>query len=80
MPMDQIILDFKEGRKAFKKTRIAMTVTTDRLDNMINAIGESSFMFKMLNKSEQIDFLLFYAEKSMINSPHIDITPISEKN
>lgn len=73
MQLDQIILDFKDDRKCFKKTSINVSVNEKRLNNMINSIGNDCFMFKMLNKSEQIDFLLYFAEKSMVGSDMINL-------
>ena len=73
MGLEEIIIDFKKGRTNFKKVSVNVSVNEKRLNNMINSIGESCFFFKMLNKSEQFDFLLEIAEKSLSNSNLVDL-------
>ena len=76
MPLSQKIFEFRDERSNFKKERITFTANKERLDNMLNAISRQSTHFKMLNKSEQIDFLLYFAEKAMANSEIINLTPV----
>lgn len=73
MQLEEIIIDFKKSRTNFKKVSVNVSVNEKRLKNMTEAIGNQCFFFKMLNKSEQFDFLLEIAEKSLSNSNLVDL-------
>jgi len=73
MSLEEIVVDFKRKRSNHKKVSLNVSVNEARLNNMINAISDKAFVFNMLNKSEQVDFLLDIAEKSLSHSNLVDL-------
>ena len=65
---NEIVL-MKEQRDARKKKNINVTLDETRMNDLKEKFAEKSPFFKMINKSEQIDFMLYFLEKYMNSSP-----------
>ncbi len=78
MTVNNMVLNFKFNRDSskIKKTSANLTLLTDRFDNLHNAISNKSEHFKVLNKSEQVDFMLYLLELCLETSTQIDLKPI----
>jgi hypothetical protein len=64
----EIISDFKEERKKLKKIRTSITLSEERIDKIFSATSKACPGFNLLSDSEKIEFIIFYAEKTMRNS------------
>ena len=65
---NEIVL-MKEQRDGRKKKNINVTLDETRMNDLKEKFAEKSPFFKMINKSEQIDFMFYFLEKYMNSSP-----------
>ena len=80
MFLQKEILDFKESRMDFKKTSLHVSVNGLRLENICNNLKIQSDYFRLLSKSEQIDFCLYVLERFMANSDQFQLTTIQDQS
>jgi len=73
MDIGQLVLSVKDNRKKERKTRLNVTVSTARLNNINNAFSEQSALFKMLTDSQRLDLYLYVLERFLGNSDLVNL-------
>lgn len=65
MNFNETIINFKDQRTGKKKKPVNVTVEKERIERIEGFFSEQSPYFKMLNKAEKLDFMIFMLEKYM---------------
>lgn len=71
--MLELIVDFKDNKRAGKKMPINVTLDEARIKRIYQSLAAKNDMFHFLNKSEKLDLCLYFLERFMQNSPMFSI-------
>lgn len=77
MNLTDVMIDFKKERTKFRKIPLNVSVNVDRLRIFDNAMGEKSQFYHIMNRSEQMDFLLYILERFLRNSPEFNLEELT---